>query len=224
MMKLPRRRFLGLAAGAAALPAVSRLAQAQGFPTRPVTLTVFVPPGGTPDIIARLVGQAMSQRLGQPVVVDNRPGVGGNLALQAVARAPADGYTLLLVGTPHSVNATLHDQINVVQDIAPIAGLSGDPFVMVVNPSFPAKTLPEFIAYAKANPAKINLTSSGSGNLSHLSGEMFRMMTGIDVVHVPYKGPVAAHTGLIAGEVHVMFDALPSALPHIESSKLRALA
>ena len=189
-----------------------------------MTLIVFVGPGGAPDIKARILGQALSQRLGQPVVIDNRPGVGGHLALQAVARAPADGYTLLLVATPHAVNATLHEQVTVVRDIAPVAGITGDPFVMVVNPSFPAKTLREFIDYAKANPGKINMTSSGSGNLSHLSGELFRMMTGIEVVHVPYKGTVAALTGVVAGEVHVMFDASTSALPHVQSGRLRALA
>jgi tripartite-type tricarboxylate transporter receptor subunit TctC len=202
---------------------MSRATWAQTYPVRPVTLIVFVPAGSAPDIKARVIGQALSQRLGQPVVIENRPGAGGNLALQAVARAPADGYTLLLCGTPHAVNATLYEQVNVVRDIAPIAGLSSDPFVMVVNPSLPVRTVVEFIAYAKANPGKINMTSSGSGNLSHLSGEMFRMMTGVDVVHVPYKGTVAALTGLIAGEVHVMFDAVPSALPHIQSGRLRAL-
>jgi tripartite-type tricarboxylate transporter receptor subunit TctC len=223
-MKLPRRHFLHLAAGAATFPTTSRIAWAQAYPSRPVTLIVFVGAGGAPDIKARVIGQALSQRLGQPVIIENRPGAGGNLALQTVARAPADGYTLLLVATPHAVNATLHEQVNVVRDIAPIAGFGGDPFVMVVNPSLQAKTLPEFIDYAKSNPDKINMTSSGSGNLSHLSGEMFRMMTGIDVVHVPYKGTVPALTGLVAGEVHVMFDALPSALPHIQSGRLRALA
>ncbi len=223
-MTLSRRLFLLLATSAAALPGASRIGRAQTYPARPVTLIVFAPAGGAPDIKARILAQALSQRLGQPVVVDNRPGVGGHLALQTVARAPADGYTLLLVATPHAVNATLHEQVTVVRDIAPIAGISGDPFVMVVNPSFPAKTLPEFIAHAKANPGKINLTSSGSGNLSHLSGELFRMMTGIDVVHVPYKGTVAALTGVVAGEVHVMFDAMASALPHIQSGRLRALA
>jgi tripartite-type tricarboxylate transporter receptor subunit TctC len=224
MSKLPRRKFLHLVAGAAALPTTWHITWAQTYPSRPVTLIVFVGPGGAPDIKARILAQALSQRLGQPVVVDNRPGVGGHLALQAVARAPADGYTLLLVATPHAVNATLHEQITVVRDIAPVAGISGDPFVMVVNPSFPAKTLPEFVAYAKANPGKINMTSSGSGNLSHLSGEMFRMMTGIEMVHVPYKGTVAALTGVVAGEVHIMFDATTSALPHVQSGRLRALA
>jgi tripartite-type tricarboxylate transporter receptor subunit TctC len=223
-MKLSRRTFLQLSTGGAALATGPRLAEAQVYPARPITLIVFVGPGGAPDIKARILGQLLSQRLGQPIVIDNRPGVGGHLALQAVARAPADGYTLLLIATPHAVNATLHEQVTVVRDIAPVAGISGDPFVMVVNPSFPAKTLSEFLDYAKANPGKINITSSGSGNLSHLSGELFRMMTGVDVVHVPYKGTVAALTGVVTGEVHVMFDAMTSALPHIQSGRLRALA
>jgi tripartite-type tricarboxylate transporter receptor subunit TctC len=225
-MKLPRRTFLHLAAGAAALPGVSRIAWAQAYPTRPVTLIVFVPAGSAPDITARLIGQSLSQRLGQSVVVDNRPGAGGNLALQAVARAQADGYTLLLVSTAHAINATLYEKSNVsvARDIAPVASISDNPFVMVVSPSLPAKTLAEFIAYAKANPGKINMTSSGSGNLSHLSGELFKMMVGIDMMHVPYRGSVLAHTGLMAGEVHVMFDALLSALPQIQAGKLRALA
>ncbi len=224
MNNLSRRKFLQLTTGAAALPALSCGAVAQAYPTRPVTLVVFVGAGGSPDIKARVLGQALSQRLGQPIVIDNRPGAGGNLALQAVARAPADGYTLLLVATPHAVNASLHEQVNVVRDIAPVAGITGDPFIMVVNPSFPAKTVREFIDYAKANPGKINITSSGSGNLSHLAGELFRMMADIDVVHVPYKGTVAALTGVVAGEVHVMFDASTSALPHVQSGRLRALA
>jgi len=223
-MKHSRRTFLQLSTGAAALATVPRLAEAQVYPARPITLIVFVGPGGAPDIKARILGQLLSQRLGQPVVIDNRPGVGGHLALQAVARAAPDGYTLLLIATPHAVNATLHEQVTVVRDIAPVAGISGDPFVMVVNPSFPAKTLPEFLAYAKANPGKINITSSGSGNLSHLAGELFRMMTDVEVVHVPYKGTVAALTGVVSGEVHVMFDATTSVLPHIQSGRLRALA
>jgi tripartite-type tricarboxylate transporter receptor subunit TctC len=224
-MELPRRTFLSMAAGAA-LPVASQRAHAQAYPTRPVTLMVFVPAGGSPDLIARIVGQPLSQRLGQAVVIDNRPGGGGNLALQAVARAPADGYTLLLMATPHTINVTLYDKSNVdvTRDIVPVAGINSDSFVMLVNPAVPAQTVPEFIAYAKANPGKINMTSSGSGNLSHLSGELFRMMTGVEVVHVPYKGAVPALTGLMAGDVHVMFDALPSALPHIQSGRLRALA
>ena len=180
-MNLPRRQFFRLAAGAATLPAVTRSAWAQTYPSRPVTLIVFVPAGGTPDIIARLVGHALSQRLGQSVVIDNRPGGGGNLALQAVARAPADGYTLLMLATPHAVNVTLYEKstITVTRDIVPVASINNDAFVLLTNPSFAAKTVPEFIAYAKANPGKINLGSSGTGNLSHLSGELFRMMTGI---------------------------------------------
>jgi len=225
-MKLPRRKFLHLAAGAASLPAFSRVAWAQSYPSRPLTLIVFVPAGGSPDISARFVGQSLSQRLGQSVVIDNRPGAGGNLALQAVMRAPADGYTLLLVAVPHAINVTLHEKtnLNVTRDIVPVAGLYIGTFIMVVSPSLPAKTVPEFIAYAKANPGKINMTSSGAGNLSHLAGELFKMMSGIDVVHVPYKGAVLAHTGLMAGDVHVMFDAMTSALPHIRSGRLRALA
>jgi tripartite-type tricarboxylate transporter receptor subunit TctC len=224
-MRLPRRRFLQLAAGAAALPALSHVAEAQAYPSRPVSLVVFVPAGGTPDIIARLVGQALSQRLGQSVIIDNRPGGGGNLALQAVARAPADGYTLLMVATPHAINVTLYEKspITVTRDIAPVAGINNDAFVLLVNPAFPAKTVPEFIAYAKANPGKINVTSSGTGNLSHLAGELFRMSSGIEVVHVPYRGTPAAHSALIAGDVHAMFDAIGSAVPQIQSGRLRAL-
>jgi tripartite-type tricarboxylate transporter receptor subunit TctC len=223
-MKLPRRQFLHLAAGAAALPAVSRIARAQTYPSRPVTWVVFVPAGGAPDITARLIAQSLSRRLGQAVVIDNRPGAGGNLALQAVARASADGYTLLLVATPHAVNVTFYEKsnVNVAHDIVPVASITNDSFVMLVNPSLPARTVPEFLAYAKTNPGKINMTSSGTGNLSHLSGELFKMLTGIDVVHVPYRGTVQALAGLMAGDVHVMFDAIPSALPHIQSGRLRA--
>ena len=211
---------------AATLPAASRVAGAQTYPSRPVTLIVFVPAGGSPDISARFVGQSLSQRLGQSVVIENRPGAGGELALQAVVRAPADGYTLLLVAVPHAINVTLRENsnVNVVHDVAPIAGLNTGTFVMLVSPSLPAKTVPEFIAYAKANPGQINMTSSGAGNLSHLAGELFKMMADIDVVHIPYKGAVLAHTGLMAGEVHVMFDAMASALPQIRSGRLRALA
>src|SRR5262249_18146888 len=171
-MNLPRRQFLHLAAGAAALPAVSSIAWAQAYPTRPVSLIVFVPAGGTPDIIARLIGQSLSQRLRRSVVIDTGPGAGGNLALQAVARAPADGYTLLMVATPHAINVTLYEKspINVTHDIVPVASINSDAFVLLVNPSFPAKTVAEFIAYAKANPGKINLASNGTGNLTHLSG------------------------------------------------------
>jgi tripartite-type tricarboxylate transporter receptor subunit TctC len=224
-MGLPRRAFLHLAAAVAALPAVSRGAQAQAYPSRPVTLVVFVPAGGTPDIIARLVGQALSQRLGQSVVIDNRPGGGGNIALQAVARAPADGYTLLMVATPHAINVTLYEKspIAVTRDIVPIAGINNDSFVLLASPSFAAKTVAELIAYAKTNPGKLNVGSSGTGNLSHLSGELFRMRTGIEVVHVPYRGTPAAHSALLAGDVHAMFDAIGSAMPQIQSGALRPL-
>jgi tripartite-type tricarboxylate transporter receptor subunit TctC len=224
-MKLPRRRFLQLATGAAALPAVARIGRAQTYPSRPVTLIVFVPAGGTPDIIARLVAQALSQRLGQSLVIDNRPGGGGNLALQAVARAPADGYTLLMVATPHAVNVTLYEKsaTTLTRDIVPVASINNDSFVLLANPSFAAKTVPELIAYAKANPGRINLGSSGTGNLSHLSGELFRMMTGIEVVHVPYRGTPAAHSALLAGDVHAVFDAIGSSLPQLQAGALRAL-
>jgi tripartite-type tricarboxylate transporter receptor subunit TctC len=224
-MKLPRRRFLQLATGAAAVAAVARIGWAQTYPSRPVTLIVFVPAGSTPDIIARLVGQALSQRLGQSLVIDNRPGGGGNLALQAVARAPADGYTLLMVATPHAVNVTLYEKsaTTLTRDIVPVASINNDSFVLLANPSFAAKTVPEVIAYAKANPGRINLGSSGTGNLSHLSGELFRMMTGIEVVHVPYRGTPAAHSALLAGDVHVIFDAIGSSLPQIQSGALQAL-
>ena len=192
-MKVVRREFLMMTAGSAALPFLSRTARAQTYPTRPVTLVVFVPPGGTPDIIGRLIGQPLSEQLGQSIIIDNRPGVGGNLALQAVACAPADGYTLLQVATPHAVNVTLYEKItvSVTRDIVPIASTNRDSFVLMVNPSFPAKSVSEFIAYAKANPGKINLASTGTGNLTHLCGELLRMMSGIDVVHVPYRGTPA---------------------------------
>ena len=224
-MNLPRRRFLHLAAGAAALPAVPRIARAQAYPTRPVNLVVFVPAGATPDIVARLVGQSLSQRIGQSIVIDNRPGAGGNLALRAVARAPADGYTLLQVATTHAINVTLYEKntVTVTREIIPIASTNRDFFVLMVNPSSPAKTIAEFIAYAKANPGKINIASNGTGNLTHLAGELFRMMTGIEIVHVPYRGTPAAHSALIAGDVHAMFDAIGSSMAHIQAGTLRAL-
>ena len=224
-MKLPRRQFLHLAAGAAALPALPRIARAQSYPSRPVSLIVFVPAGGTPDIIARLVGQAMSRQLGQPVVIDNRPGGGGNLALQAVARAPADGYTLLQVASPHAINVTLFEKnaVNVMRDIVPVASINKDSFVLLVNPSFPTKTVPEFLAYAKAYPGKINMASTGTGNLTHLCGELFRMATGIEMVHVPYRGTPAAQSALLAGDVDAMFDGVGSSMSHIQSGALRAL-
>ena len=224
-MAILRRRFLQLAASGAALAAVPPTARAQAYPSRPITIMVFVGPGGAPDIIARLIGQGLSQRIGQPVIVENRPGGGGNLSLQAVARAPADGHTLLLIATPHAVNVTLYEKapVSVRSDIAPVASINNDSFVMLVNPSTPIQTVSEFIAHAKTNPGKVNLTSSGNGNLTHLSGELFRMMAGLEMVHVPYRNTPAALTALMAGEVHVIFDALPSALPHVKAGKLRAL-
>jgi tripartite-type tricarboxylate transporter receptor subunit TctC len=224
-MRPTRRRLLYFATTGAALAALPRGAGAQAYPSRPITVVVFVPPGGSPDIVARIVGPPLSQRLGQPVVIENRPGGGGNLALQAVTRASPDGHMLLLVATPHVVNVTLHEKlnVNVVRDIVPVASINDDAFVMIVNPSVPARTVSEFIAYAKANPGKINMSSSGTGNLSHLAGELFKMMTGTDMVHVPYRGMPAANTALMTGDAHVMFNAMPSALPHVQEGKVRAL-
>jgi tripartite-type tricarboxylate transporter receptor subunit TctC len=224
-MNLRRRTFLRLAAGTVALPAVARVARAQTYPTRPVTVVVFVPAGGTPDIIARLIGQPLSQQLGQSIVIDNRPGAGGNLALQAVARAPADGYTLLQVATPHAINETFYEKVpvKVTRDIVPVASTNSDSFVLLVNPALPTKTVAEFIAYAKANPGKLNMASSGTGNLAHLSGELFRMMSGIEVVHVPFRGTPAAQSALMAGDVQAMFDAIGSSVGHIQSGALRAI-
>ena len=224
-MKIPRRRFLGLAAGSAALMAVPRPGVAQSYPTRPISLVVFAGAGGAPDIVARIVAAPLSQRLGQPVVIDNRPGAGGNIALQAVARAPADGYTLLLVATPHAVNVTLYEkqEVNLLRDIVPVASIDDDAFALLVTKTLPVNSVAELIAYAKANPGKINMTSSGTGNLSHLAGELFKMVTGTQMVHVPYRGMPAANTALITGEAHVMFNALPSALPHVKQGTVRAI-
>ena len=215
-----------MTASAVALAAASGFAMGATYPTRPVTLIVFVPAGGGPDIIARLIGQELSKRLGQAVVIENRPGAGGNLALEAVTRAAPDGYSLLLVAIPHAVNATLFEKshLNVARDIAPVAGISINPFFMLVAPSLPVRTVPEFIAYAKANPGKLNMTSTGTGNLSDLAGELFEMRTGINVVRVPYRGAVEAHEGLTAGEVQVMFDGLGSAMASVKSGAVRALA
>jgi tripartite-type tricarboxylate transporter receptor subunit TctC len=221
-----RRQFLSVAAGVAALPFARRIAQAQAYPSRPVRIIVPFAPGGTNDILGRLIGQWLSARLGQSFVVENRPGAGTNIGTEAVVRAPADGYTLLLIGTPSAINATLYEKLNFnfLQDIAPIAGLVRVPNVMVVNPSFPAKTVPEFIAYAKANPNKVNHASPGAGSSSHLAGELFKAMTGTQLVHVPYRGNAPALTDLMAGQVHVGFDTMPALIEFVRGGRLRALA
>jgi tripartite-type tricarboxylate transporter receptor subunit TctC len=226
-MKLPhRRQFLHLTAGAAALSALSRTARAQAYPTRPVRVIVGFTPGSAPDIVARLMGQWLSERLGQQFLVENRPGAGGNIGTEVVVRAPADGYTLLLVGAPNAINTTLYDKLsfNFLRDIAPVAGIIRERIVMVVHPSFPAKTVPEFIAYAKANPGKVTMASPGNGSSPHVSGELFKMMAGIDMIHVPYRGGGQVMTDLIAGQVQVSFIGLSVAIEHIKSGKLRALA
>jgi len=225
-MKLPRRNFLHLAAGAAALPAVSRVANAQSYPTRPVRLIVPFAAGGGTDITARVMGQWLSERLGQQFVIDNRPGGGTNIGTEAVVRAPADGYTLLLAGSPAAINATLYDKLNYnfLRDIAPVAGIIRQPFVMAVHPSVPAKTVPEFIAYAKANPGRINMASAGTGAGSHVTGELFKMMAGVDMVHVPYRGAGPALTDLIAGQVQVYFATTVASIEYIRAGRLRALA
>jgi tripartite-type tricarboxylate transporter receptor subunit TctC len=225
-MKLPRRQFLHLAAGAAALPAMSLSTWAETYPSHPVHLIVGFPPGGPGDISARLEGQWLAERLGQPYVVENRPGAAGNIGTELVVRAPPDGYTLFLVNTANAINASLYDKLNFdfLRDIAPVAGVLRAPNVMEVNPSFAAKTVPEFIAYAKANPGKINYASSGNGTLTHVAAELFKMMAGVDMVHVPYRGSAPAVTALLAGDVQVMFDNLPSSIEHIKAGKLKALA
>ena len=223
-MKLPRRKFLHLAAGAAALPAVSRVARAQAYPSRSVRIIVPFPAGQATDTIARLMGQSLSERLGQPFVIENRTGAGGNIGAESVVRAAPDGYTLLLVGVSNAMNATLYTKLNFnfIRDIAPVASIGGALYVMVINPSVPAKTVPEFIAYAKANPGKINMGSSGSGSVSHVFGERFQMMTGIKLVHVPYRGGYV--TDLLSGQVQVVFGTIPTCIQYIRSGMLRALA
>jgi tripartite-type tricarboxylate transporter receptor subunit TctC len=225
-MKLPRRNFLHLAAGAAALPAFSRIAWAQTYPSRPVRLSVGFTPGSAPDIVARLMGQWLSERLGQQFIIENRPGAGSNIATEAVVRAPADGYTLLLVTGANAINATLYEKLNFnfISDIAPVAGISRETFALEVNPSFPAKTIPEFIAHAKANPGKLSMASPGSGTVPHMAGELFKMMAGVDLVHVPYRGSAPALTDLMGGQVHVTFGPLTSSIQYVTAGKLRALA
>jgi tripartite-type tricarboxylate transporter receptor subunit TctC len=225
-MKLPRRQFLHVAAGAAALPAVSRVARAQAYPTRPVRIIVGYPPGGANSTVARFVAQWLEERLGQPFTVENRPGAANNLATEAVVRAPGDGYTLLLADSANAINATLYDKLNFnfIRDIAPVASIMAVPLVMEVNPSVPARTVSEFISYAKAHPGKINMAHAGIGHTTHLSGELFKSMTGVEMVDVPYRGGAPALTDLIGGQVQAYFGLLPASIEYIRADKLRALA
>ena len=225
-MKLRRRQFLHLAAGAAAQPTLSRVAWAQTYPTRPVRLIVGFAAGGGTDVAARLVAQWLAERLGHPFVIDNRPGAGGNLATESVVKSPPDGHTLLVSGVSDAVNATLYDKLNFnfIRDIAPVAGIMLAPNVMVVHPSVPARTVPEFIAYAKGNPGKLSMASAGNGTSPHMAGELFKMMTGVDMVHVPYRGGAPALTDLLGGQVQVMFVPAVLSIEHVKTNKLRALA
>jgi tripartite-type tricarboxylate transporter receptor subunit TctC len=225
-MKFPRRQFLHLAAGAALLPAVSRIASAQAYPARPIRLIIGYTPGGSADLTARLMGQWLSERLGQSFVIENRPGGGTNIATEAALRAAPDGYSLLLVAPANAINATLYSKLNFnfLHEMVPIAGIIRFPNVVVVNPEVPVKTIPELIAYAKANPGKLNMASSGNGSTIHMSGELFKMLTGIDMLHVPYRGGAPALTDLLSGQVQVMFDNIPTCAEHVKSGKLRGLA
>src|SRR5262245_57967078 len=224
---LPHRRsFLHLAVGAAALPMLSRVAQAQAYPSRPVRMVVGFPTGGSQDTIGRLVGQWLSERLGQQVMIDNRPGDAGNVGVEAVIRAPADGYTLLLVGSNHAANATLYDKLNFnfIRDIAPVAGILHAPSVLVVNPSVPARTLSEFIAYAKANPGRLKMASAGNGTPPHIAGELLKLAAGVDMLHVPYRGGGPAFVDLVGGQAHLFIGSVPLSIEHIRAGRLRALA
>jgi tripartite-type tricarboxylate transporter receptor subunit TctC len=223
-MKLPRRQFLRLAAGAASLTAVTHVAWGQTYPSRPVRIIVGFPAGGAPDIIARLIGQGLSERLGQQFVIENRPGAASNIGTEIVVKAPPDGYTLLMVVATNTVNATLYMNLNFnfIRDIAPVASIAGTSYGMLVNQSFPAKTVPEFIAYAKTNPGKINMASAGTGSGPHVVGELFKMMTGIDLVHVPYRS--SYWPDLLSGQVQVAFAPIPSSASYIQAGTLRALA
>jgi tripartite-type tricarboxylate transporter receptor subunit TctC len=225
-MKFPRRQFLHLVTGAAALPILPRIAQGQPYPSRPVRLIIGFAPGGSNDIVGRLIGQSLSERLGQQVLIENRPGAGTNIAAEAVVNAAPDGYTILLVSTAAAINATLYQRLNFnfIRDIAPVAGLLRVPNVMDVNPSVPVKTVPDFIAYAKANPGRISMASGGTGTSSHLAGELFKMMADVNMVHVPYRGGAQPLTDLIGGQVQIMFDVLPSSIEYIRGGRLRALA
>jgi tripartite-type tricarboxylate transporter receptor subunit TctC len=224
-MKLPRRQFLHLAAGAAALPTISRVARAQGYPSRPVRTIVGYPPGGATDAMARLVAQQLPERR-QQFIVENRPGPGGNIGTEAVVRSQSDGYTLLLIFSANAINATFYDKLsfNFIRDIAPIASIARSPFVMEVHPSVPAKTVAEFIAYAKANPGKLRMASNGNGTTAHVAGELFKLMTGVDMVHVPYRGPEPALTDLLAGKVQVRFGIPSESIEYIRAGKLPVLA
>jgi tripartite-type tricarboxylate transporter receptor subunit TctC len=226
IMKLPRRNFLRLAGGATALATTSPMTSAQTFPAKPVRVIVGFAAGGSADIVARLTGEWLSERLGKPFVVENRPGAGTNIATEAVAKAPADGYTLLLVTAANFINATLYERLNFnfIRDIAPVAGLSREPNIMAVHPSVPAQTVPEFIAHAKANPGKVSMASGGNGAPSHVSGELFKMLTGLNMVHVPYRGAGPALTDLLGGQVQVYFTPMSAAIEYVRSGRLRALA
>jgi tripartite-type tricarboxylate transporter receptor subunit TctC len=225
-MNLQRRDFLCLAASATLVSTASRIARAQAYPTRPVRIVVGFPAGGPADVTARLLGQSLAERLGQPFIVENRPGAGTNIGTEVVVRAPPDGHTLLLAVPANAINATLYEKLsfNFLRDMVPVAGILREPLVMEVNPSVPARTVPEFIAYARANPRKLSMASGGIGAASHVSGELFKMMAGIDMVHVPYRGSVPALTDMVSGQVQVMFDPLSSSIQHIKAGKLRPLA
>jgi tripartite-type tricarboxylate transporter receptor subunit TctC len=226
MKKLPRRRFLELSAGAVALPAVLRSARADAYPSRPIHLLVGFPPGGTADTLARLTGQMLSERLGQPVVVENRGAAGSSIATEAVVRAPPDGYTLLFIASPNVINAMLNPELsfNFIHDIAPIGGVCQNPLILEVNPAVPIHSVPELIAYAKAHPGELNMASGGIGSTPHLAGELFKMQTGINMLHVPYRGDGPAVVDLLAGQVQVMFDIIIVSIQHVRAGKLRALA
>ena len=225
-MTLPRRQFLHLAAGSAALSLLSRTASAEIYPTRPIRLIIGFPPGSALDTVARIIGKWLSERLGQPIIVESKPGAATNLSIQATINSPPDGYTLVIVSTANAVNATLFESLpfDYLRDIEPVAGLVRIPMVLVVHPAFPAKTVAELIAYAKANPGKIAMASFGTGTTSHLAGELFKSMTGTNMIHVPYRGSPPAHVDLTSGQVQVMFDTLTGSLPHIRSGAFRALA
>ena len=225
-MKLPRRKFLYLAAGAAVLPAQAHLAWAQAYPARPVRVIVQVPAGSAPDIVARVMGEWLTERLGQTIVVDNRPGASGNIGTEAVVRAPADGHTLLFAMSANAINVSLYDNLrfNFLRDMAPVASISRIPLILEIHPSLPAKTVPEFIAYAKANPGKINVASTGNATPLHVAAELFNIMAGVKLVHVAYRGEPVARPDLLNGRVQAMFGVVPSSLPYIRSGQMRALA